>query len=550
MAGHTPWREIKRKRNDRMTEPLGKFAETIFQRTYAFTPDETWDGCARRVAKFVAGDDHKLEEEFFKLISQRKYIPGGRYLAQAGRQIPQITNCFLLKAEDSREGWGRILDKTCNSLMTGGGVGIEYSDLRESGRLIERFGGISSGPIALMNMVNETSRGVMSGGKRRSALWAGLAWWHPDIQDFINAKNWSTDIRAMKERDPDFPAPLDMTNISVGLDDDFFKSVKKRKETWDLYYRVCKSMCKTGEPGFSVNVKDKAGEVLRNPCTEVTSDTDSDCCNLGSINLGRISDLEELERVTRLAVKFLYLGTFRSWLPHVDFDNVRHRNRRIGLGIMGLHEWCIRNDQEYGPNSKLGKWLHTWEQVSDDEATKFSGEMEDVRPIAVRAIAPTGTIGIIGETTTGIEPVHCVAYKRRFLGSDQKWKFNYVIDPTVERMVKELGLEADEIEDSMSLARDVERRISMQAFIQGFVDQGISSTINVPEWGEPGNNNAKQFAEILLKYLPKLRGITVYPDGARSGQPITPIKYETAKGKEGVVFEEDVERCAGGVCGI
>jgi len=108
----------------------------------------------------------------------------------------------------------------------------------------------------------------------------------------------------------------------------------------------------------------------------------------------------------------------------------------------------------------------------------------------------------------------------------------------------------DGVEDATTLARDVERRMSMQAFVQEFVDQAISSTINLPAWGEPGNNNAREFSRIMLKYLPRLRGITVYPEGSRAGQPITAVKYDTAKGKEDVVFEEGEERCAGGSCGI
>ena len=118
------------------------------------------------------------------------------------------------------------------------------------------------------------------------------------------------------------------------------------------------------------------------------------------------------------------------------------------------------------------------------------------------------------------------------------------------RLVSEKGITADEIEDSYSLSRDVEKRISMQAFVQDFVDQAISSTINLPEWGEPGNNNAKEFGRILLKYLPRLRGITVYPEGARAGQPIVPVKYETAIKHKDVVFQEFDDRCKEGVCGI
>lgn len=528
---------------------LGSFADSIFKRSYAFTPTETWAACADRVARFVAGTDKALADKFTRIILERKFIPGGRYLYSAGRDLPQVTNCFLLRAGDSREEWGNMLNKHVLALSLGGGVGTEYSEVRYKGAPIKRFGGTAGGPLSLMFMINEVARHVMAGGKRRSALWAGLRWDHPDIEDFIRAKDWSMEVRAIKEKDFNFPAPLDMTNISVRLDDRFFKDIKKDPSVQDLYYRICKRMCKTGEPGFSIDVGEDAANILRNPCTEIVSDTDSDCCNLGSINLGRISSLSELEEVTRLAVQFLYRGTFQGVLPHTDFQKVREQNRRIGLGLMGLHEWCIRNGQGYEPTGQLGRWLSTWQGASDDEAKKVADQLGGVKPVAIRAIAPTGTIGIIGETTTGIEPVFCVAYKRRYLDGD-KWKYQYVVDPTVERLKDELGIDPNDIDDAVSLAKDVERRIAMQAFVQDFVDQAISSTINLPEYGEPGNNNIKRFSEILLKYLPKLRGVTVYPDGSRPGQPIVPIAYETAKRHRDVVFEEADERCQGGVCGL
>jgi ribonucleoside-diphosphate reductase alpha chain len=209
----------------------------------------------------------------------------------------------------------------------------------------------------------------------------------------------------------------------------------------------------------------------------------------------------------------------------------------------------IKNDLSYEPNGKLGSWLSLWQKVSDETADKLAAKYNSARPAAVRAVAPTGTISICAETTSGIEPVFCVAYKRRFLGSDKKWKYSYVVDPTVERLRREHSIRPDDVEDAYSLALDVERRISMQAFVQDYVDMAISSTINVPEWGEEGNNNAKQFSRTLLKYLPRLKGITVYPDGARSGQPLVPVKYETAVKHQDVVFEESEERCIGGVCG-
>jgi len=856
---------------------MSVYAETIFKGHYAFNDKEDWLGCAARVSKFNSDGDAALEKKFFNAISTRKFLPGGRYLYSAGRKLPQITNCFLLRAKDSREGWGEILDRHAVALSLGGGVGTYYGDVRAKGATINRYGGVAGGPVSLIQMINEVARYIQAGGARRAALWAGLPWWHPDIEEFFTIKNWPTHIRALKEDNFEFPAPLDMTNVSVCLDDEFFKEIKKNEDVQKLYYNIVRQALKTGEPGFSVNIKDQSKQVLRNPCqpgwatvltpdgikmfddiavgsviwsgdtwtivtnkqhtgtkevlkyettagsffgteehrvmsngirtpvkeaqeidictgrklelndknlraqdvmdglvigdggvhkasnnlvalyvgdndkkdyqqssiaplmvkyrpgldkkawgvtttilpnelpktydrvvpnrfffgsssvklgflrglfsangsvvgkgsgcrvtlkqtsrvlinqvqvmlssvgiksyvttnkprivehhngtytsrqsydlnistdryqfhktigfihgyknkilsnnlmtpsaftnprttydiiavtsygdhevyditvddamhtywtngmlvsncTEITSDTPYDCCNLGSINLSKIKDLNELEEITRIGVKFLYLGTSKGVLPHENFYEVRKKNHRIGLGLMGLHEFCIRNDLRYEPSGTLGKWLHTWETVSDDEAKNVAKENGGIVPIAVRSIAPTGTISIIGETTSGIEPIFCRSYKRRWI-ENGRWKYTYVIDPTAARLIQE-GVSHDDIEDAYTLARDVERRLSMQAFIQDYVDQGISSTINLPEWGEPGNSNAKKFSEVLLKYLPKLRGITMFPEGSRPGQPLTPVRYETAIKHKDVMYEEDSDRCVGGVCGI
>ena len=533
-----------------MNQPLSSFAETIFRRTYAFNKTEIWDQCAKRVAKFVANGNTDHYNEYYDVISTKKFMPGGRYLYSAGRSIAQTSNCFLLKAEDSREAWGRLLDITVQALTTGGGVGINYSSIRGMGAEIKGYGGTASGPISLMAMINEVARHVMEGGKRRSALWAGLNWQHPDIEEFIKAKNWATKIKAMKEEDFNFPAILDMTNISVCLDDKFFKEIKTNPDVQSLYYRICKSMCKTGEPGFSIDIGRNSNTIMRNPCAEVVSDRDEDVCNLGSVNLARIDSIDDLERVTRIGTRFLYMGTYSGWLPHTVFHEAREENRRIGLGLMGVHEWCLKNELNYEPTGDFAEWLSVWKSVSDDEVKKTANATGGVISEGVRAIAPTGTIVILAETTTVIEPVFCRAYKRRFLSSNKKWQFQYVIDPTVKRLVDEFGMNPEDIEDTYTLATKVERRIAMQAFIQDYVDQAISSTINVPEFGDYGNSNAKKFADVLLKYLPRLRGITVYPDGARAGQPITPLKYATALKHTDVVFEESEERCAQGSCSI
>tara|TARA_B100000029_G_scaffold482696_1_gene533065 strand:- start:578 stop:1033 length:456 start_codon:yes stop_codon:yes gene_type:complete len=151
-----------------------------------------------------------------------------------------------------------------------------------------------------------------------------------------------------------------------------------------------------------------------------------------------------------------------------------------------------------------------------------------------------------------VEPLFAVAYRRRYLADGTKWKHQFVVDGTAQVLI-DSGINPDKIETATDLAFDVERRIKMQYELQKYVDHGISSTINLPQWGTEANNEdkVKDFARVISEYAPGLRGLTVYPDGSRGGQPITPVAYEEAVSKRGVIFEDNSEeQCLSGVCGI
>ncbi len=542
---------------------FSEFSKTIFESRYSMkdedgNPIETWEDTAERVVSNVLAslDYDENSEEYQKLlyyVSTRKFIPGGRYLYAAGREFHQTQNCLLLKAEDSREGWSELLQKASMALMTGAGIGVDYSDIRPSGSVISKTGGTASGPVSLMEMLNECGRHIMHGGQRRSAIWAGLKWNHPDCEQFIRAKDWSEEVRALKEKDFNFPATLDMTNVSVILDDEFFDAFDndnhpEHERAKHIYHIATKRMVKTAEPGFSIDTGENAGETLRNACTEVTSRDDSDICNLGSINMANISELEEFQEIVKYATLFLLAGTVYSDLPYEKVYEVRKKNRRLGLGLMGIHEWLLKRGYTYGENEELATWLETYQQ-SDNWAHDYAMEHSLSVPVKTRAIAPTGTIGLIAETTTGIEPIFCAAYKRRYLGKDKVWQHQYVVDPTARRLVEQNGVDPKDIEDAYSLSYNVEKRIAFQAFVQQFVDHGISSTINLP-YPITDEKELEDFKSTLYKYLPKLRGVTCYPDGARGGQPLTPAAFEEAMSKEGVVFESEEDNCVGGICGV
>jgi ribonucleoside-diphosphate reductase alpha chain len=218
---------------------------------------------------------------------------------------------------------------------------------------------------------------------------------------------------------------------------------------------------------------------------------------------------------------------------------------------MGIHEWLLKRGSKYEVTPELHKWLRVYKDESEQSANEHCDRLYLSRPVAYRAIAPTGTIGILAGTTTGIEPLFAVAYKRRYLTEGTKWKYEYVIDHTADLLIKETGVSPDKIDTAYNMAGDYEKRIKFQADIQDFVDMSISSTINLPPWGSKGNDESSVpvFAETLARYAHRLRGFTCYPDGSRGGQPITEVPYDEARGHKGVVFEEN-DPCATGVCGV
>lgn len=250
------------------------FGKTIFDTKYAKFPGETWAERALDIVEDVTGTrwgkaqalmSKEDRDQLWEYSRDFKFIPGGRYVWYAGRGWSYFNNCFLLKAEeDTREEWANVMHRSVSCLMTGGGIGIDYSILRPKGARLSRTGGTASGPLPLMQMINEAGRGVMQGGSRRSAIYASLNWQHEDINAFLTAKNWPSLVKEQKEKDFNFPAALDMTNISVNYDD---SSLSGGLENNAVFQHNCKQAMMTGEPGFSFNFGDKQNETLRNALT-------------------------------------------------------------------------------------------------------------------------------------------------------------------------------------------------------------------------------------------------------------------------------------------
>ena len=547
-----------------------KFSEDIFKQKYAHQGCHTWADLAKVLVEDVCGEFLPKDEvqDLTQIITDLQFIPGGRYLYYAGRPSKFFNNCYLLKAEeDSREDWSNLSWKSESCLMTGGGIGVDYSVYRPEGAGLSKTGGLASGPIPKMQMINEIGRRVMQGGSRRSAIYASLNWKHRDVDTFLNSKNWydmpvgSTgfSIGQIKEQDFNFPAPLDMTNISVNYDTEWLLNYWNTGEMGDVFEANVRQALSTAEPGFSFNFFDKENETLRNACTEVTSELDSDVCNLGSCNLGRIDNLEEFRKVVELGTKFLLCGTLKAELPYDKVYKVRESQRRLGLGLMGMHEWLIKRGSKYEVTEELHRWLRVYKSISNATSTGTANSFGVSVPVANRAIAPTGSIGILAGTSTGVEPIFAVAYKRRYLKNGTKWHYQYVVDSAAQELIDLYGTEPENIESALDLASDYKRRIKFQADVQDYVDMSISSTINLPQWGSKDNNEdtVADFSRTLADHAHRLRGFTVYPDGCRGGQPLTPVPYADAVGKLGEVFEESIEThdiCDitghGGSCGV
>lgn len=547
-----------------------KFSEDIFKHKYAHHGCETWASLASVLVEDVCSPQLKQDEidQLKEYITDLKFIPGGRYLYYAGRPNKFFNNCYLLKAEeDTREDWADLSWKSESCLMTGGGIGVDYSVYREEGRVLSGTGGLASGPIPKMLMINEIGRRVMQGGSRRSAIYASMNWKHADVEKFLVSKNWydmpvgntGFTIGQVKEQDFNYIAPLDMTNISVNYDTEWLINYWETGDVGTTFKQNVRQALQTAEPGFSFNFFDKENETLRNACTEVTSQDDSDVCNLGSVNLGRVDNLKEFKDIVHLATKFLMCGTLKAKLPYDKVYKVRTKNRRLGLGLMGMHEWLIKRGSKYEVTDELHQWLGVYKGVTDDTSKKTADEMDISRPVANRAIAPTGSIGILAGTSTGVEPIFAVAYKRRYLKGGTRWHYQYVVDSAAQELIDLYGTKPDKIESALDLAGDYKRRMKFQADVQDYVDMSISSTINLPSWGSKLNNEdtVVDFTNTLASYAHRLRGFTVYPDSCRGGQPLTSVPYTEAVDKLGEEFEEGLEThdiCDitghGGSCGV
>ena len=539
------------------------FGANVFNR-YRMFPTESWYQRSRTISKSVTGKDgHHTpllskdeERRLAYLIYIKRFLPGGRYVYYAGRDARYYNNCYtMIPREDTREEWGTVMGWATSSLMTGGGIGVNLTPFREKDLPLKRTGGVSSGPLPLGRAIDATGAQVKQGGGRRSAIYLSLAANHPDADDFLEAKAYDQQqvmpgitMLDIKKANMDFHVPFEFTNISLQYSDWFLDENWEWNSTFlkNVYYAM-----KYGDPGFQFDFGVNANEVARNACTEVTSPHWKDVCNLGSVNMAACDTIEDFFEACYLGSKFLYCGSIRSQVQDKDTHIARKNIMRQGLGLMGVHEWLLRRGHRYEWNEDIQHWAEIYEIQSERGANEVADRYGLARPEKYRAIAPTGSISTLAGTTSGIEPIFAKAYKRRWIdGNTRKWQV--VKDATAVYLI-ERGMDPDLIETSYDLAKDPERRIRFQYMMQKHVDMGISSTLNLPEWGTEYNNpdRIRDMAHIIADYAPGLRGLTFYPDAAHGLQPLTHIPWREAKDlNDKDVFTEVSEGCKSGVCGV
>jgi len=535
------------------------------------TPSQLFRRAARAVAAADAnygaseGEVRRTEEEFYRIMAGREFLPNSPTLMNAGTEIGQLSACFVLPVEDSMESIFETLKHMALIHKSGGGTGFSFSELRPKGDLVKATMGVASGPVSFMKIYDQATSIIKQGGRRRGANMGILRVDHPDILEFITAKSKR--------------GVLDNFNISVGVTDEFMRAVTEgrdyqlinprsgdavktlpAREVFDL---IVTSAWQTGDPGLAfldrineANPTPKLGRIeSTNPCGEVPL-LPYESCTLGSIDLARVVvnskiDWEKLRSLTRLGVRFLDNVIDVTMFPLPQIRDATRGNRKIGLGVMGLADMLIKLGVPYDSEEALstGERVMSFiaqeaQEMSQELAEKrgpfpnLSGSVWDnpprrpMRNAAVTSVAPTGTISIIAGTSSGIEPLFAVAFVREVMEGASLVEVNQQF----ERIAKErqfhsrqLMLEIAKrgsVQSIEAAPSDVRRlfvtsmdiapewHVRMQAVFQRHVDNAVSKTVNLPPEATPGDVRGIY----MMAYELGCKGITVYRYGSKAEQ--------------------------------
>ena len=544
-------------------------------------PVESPEDMFRRMASNVASADliydknadiNSLEEQFYNLLATLQFMPNSPALMNAGRDLQQLLACFVLPVEDSIELIFETVKQAALIHKSGGGTGFSFSRIRPRNDIVSTSGGCASGPISFMRVFNEATEAINQGGFRRGANMAVLRIDHPDILDFISSKKVEGELRNF--------------NISVGITDKFMdavegnldfqlinprvNSVAKLVNASELFEQIVRFAWKNGEPGIlfldtinAANPTPFIGTIEgTNPCGEQPL-LPYEACVLGSINLSRmvvlknekyVIDWNRLEHVIQLAVHFLDNVIDVSKYPIHQIERITKGNRKIGLGVMGFADLLIKLGISYNSEEAI-QCAEVVMKFFSQKANEASIQLAEKRGVfsnypksiyaqkgnqryrnATRTtIAPTGTISIIANCSSGIEPLFAIVYKRHVLLEDGLPEIHPMFVETAkrhgfysERLIGEVSKAGsmqnikgvpDDVKRIFITARDVtpEQHVRIQAACQKYIDNGVSKTINFPN--EATIDDVKKV--FLLAYKSGCKGITVYRDKSRMSQVLS-----------------------------